>query len=58
MTSPASRTSAETSSGSCRTPSTRTEPGFGPDTPDAMSSGTDGLRFFTSAIAAVVGAAA
>lgn len=33
------------------------EPGFGPDTPDAMRSGTDGLGFFTSAIAAVVGAA-
>ncbi len=29
------------------------EPGFGPDTPDAMRSGTDGLRFFTSAIAAL-----
>lgn len=26
------------------------EPGFGPDTPDAMRSGLDGLRFFTSAI--------
>lgn len=34
------------------------EPGFGPDTRDAMRSGTDGLAFFTSAIAAVVGAAA
>ena len=34
------------------------EPGFGPDTPDAMRSGVDGLPFFTSAIAAVVGAAA
>jgi len=29
------------------------EPGFGPDTPDAMRSGTDGLAFFTSAIAAL-----
>ena len=28
------------------------EPGFGPDTPDAMRSGTDGLTFFTSAVAA------
>ncbi|GAA2049018.1 phosphoribosylformylglycinamidine synthase subunit PurQ [Leifsonia soli] len=26
------------------------EPGFGPDTPDAMRSGTDGLTFFTSVI--------
>ena len=26
------------------------EPGFGPDTADAMRSGTDGLTFFTSAI--------
>ncbi|MEV8359446.1 phosphoribosylformylglycinamidine synthase subunit PurQ [Microbacterium sp. NPDC076895] len=34
------------------------EPGFGPDTRDAMRSGTDGLTFFTSAIAAVVSAAA
>ena len=34
------------------------EPGFGPDTRDAMRSGVDGLPFFTSAIAAVVGAAA
>ena len=33
------------------------EPGFGPNTPDAMRSGVDGLGFFTSAIAAVVGAA-
>jgi phosphoribosylformylglycinamidine synthase subunit PurQ / glutaminase len=31
-------------------PEHATEPGFGPDTPDAMSSGTDGLRFFESAI--------
>jgi len=28
------------------------EAGFGPDTPDAMRSGTDGLTFFTSAVAA------
>ncbi len=34
------------------------EPGFGPDTSEAMRSGVDGLSFFTSAIAAVVGAAA
>ncbi|GAA3918654.1 phosphoribosylformylglycinamidine synthase subunit PurQ [Microbacterium invictum] len=34
------------------------EPGFGPDTPAAMRSGTDGLPMFTSAIAAVVRAAA
>lgn len=34
------------------------EPGFGPDTRDAMRSGTDGLGFFQSAIATVVGAAA
>ena len=33
------------------------EPGFGPDTSAAMRSGVDGLAFFTSAIAAVVGAA-
>ena len=26
------------------------EPGFGPDTPDAMRSGTDGVKFFTSVI--------
>ncbi|GLJ61740.1 MULTISPECIES: phosphoribosylformylglycinamidine synthase subunit PurQ [Microbacterium] len=30
------------------------EPGFGPGTPAAMRSGIDGLRFFESAIAAVV----
>ena len=30
------------------------EPGFGPNTPDAMRSGTDGLTFFTSAVAAVL----
>jgi phosphoribosylformylglycinamidine synthase I len=34
------------------------EPGFGPDTTAAMRSGVDGLPFFTSAIAAVVSAAA
>lgn len=34
------------------------EPGFGPDTSAAMRSGVDGLGFFTSAISAVVGAAA
>ena len=34
------------------------EPGFGPDTADAMRSGVDGLPFFTSAVAAVVAAAA
>jgi phosphoribosylformylglycinamidine synthase len=32
------------------------EPGFGPDTPDAMRSGTDGLTLFTSAITALVSA--
>lgn len=31
-------------------PEHATEPGFGPDTPAAMSSGTDGLTFFTSVI--------
>ena len=34
-------------------PEHATEPGFGPDTRDAMRSGTDGLTFFTSAIAAL-----
>ena len=34
------------------------EEGFGPDTPAAMRSGVDGIPFFTSAISAVVGAAA
>ena len=34
------------------------EPGFGPDTRAAMRSGVDGLGFFTSAIDAVVSAAA
>lgn len=29
------------------------EPGFGPDTSEAMRSGTDGLRFFTSALQAI-----
>jgi phosphoribosylformylglycinamidine synthase len=32
------------------------EPGFGPDTAAAMRSGIDGLKFFTSAIAALVSA--
>jgi phosphoribosylformylglycinamidine synthase len=31
-------------------PEHATEPGFGPDTPDAMRSGTDGLTFFTSVL--------
>src|SRR5690606_20906310 len=35
-------------------PEHATEPGFGPDTPDAMRSGVDGLTFFTSAISALV----
>ncbi|APF34492.1 phosphoribosylformylglycinamidine synthase I [Microbacterium sp. TS-1] len=30
------------------------EPGFGPNTTEAMRSGTDGLTFFTSAVAAVL----
>ncbi len=34
------------------------EPGFGPNTPDAMRSGVDGLAFFTSAIASLAAAAA
>ncbi len=34
-------------------PEHATELGFGPDTADAMRSGTDGLAFFTSAIAAL-----
>lgn len=29
------------------------EPGFGPDTPEAMRSGVDGLKFFTSALRAL-----
>jgi phosphoribosylformylglycinamidine synthase len=33
------------------------EPGFGPDTPDAMRSGIDGLPFFTSAVAALLATA-
>ncbi|TAL46096.1 MAG: phosphoribosylformylglycinamidine synthase subunit PurQ [Salinibacterium sp.] len=33
-------------------PEHATEAGFGPNMPDAMRSGTDGLRFFTSVIAA------
>jgi phosphoribosylformylglycinamidine synthase I len=35
-------------------PEHATEPGFGPDTPDAMSSGTDGLRFFASVLTTLV----
>ncbi|WP_150307612.1 phosphoribosylformylglycinamidine synthase subunit PurQ [Planctomonas psychrotolerans] len=31
-------------------PEHATEPGFGPDTPDAMRSGIDGLAFFTSVL--------
>jgi phosphoribosylformylglycinamidine (FGAM) synthase-like amidotransferase family enzyme len=34
------------------------EPGFGPNTAEAMRSGVDGLPLFTSVIAAVVAAAA
>ena len=34
-------------------PEHATEPGFGPDTADAMRSGVDGMTFFTSAIAAL-----
>ena len=34
-------------------PEHATEPGFGPDTTDAMRSGIDGLTFFTSAIASL-----
>lgn len=34
------------------------EPGFGPATPAAMRSGIDGLRFFQSAVSALVGQAA
>ena len=34
-------------------PEHATEPGFGPDMPEAMRSGIDGLRFFTSAISAL-----
>ncbi len=39
-------------------PEHATEPGFGPDTPEAMRSGTDGLTFFTSAVTALVAAGA
>ena len=35
-------------------PEHATEAGFGPDMPDAMRSGVDGLRFFTSAIASTL----
>jgi len=35
-------------------PEHATEPGFGPDTSAAMRSGVDGLRFFQSALAALV----
>jgi phosphoribosylformylglycinamidine synthase len=35
-------------------PEHATEPGFGPDTDDAMRSGVDGLVFFTSAITALL----
>src|SRR5690606_16860990 len=38
-------------------PEHASEPGFGPDTPDAMRSGLDGLPFFTSAVAALVASA-
>jgi len=33
------------------------EPGFGPDTPAAMRSGVDGLKFFTSALASLLATA-
>jgi phosphoribosylformylglycinamidine synthase subunit PurQ / glutaminase len=36
-------------------PEHATEPGFGPDTPEAMSSGTDGVRFFASVLSTLVG---
>jgi phosphoribosylformylglycinamidine synthase len=35
-------------------PEHATEPGFGPDTEAAMASGVDGLRFFTSALDALL----
>jgi phosphoribosylformylglycinamidine synthase len=35
-------------------PEHATEPGFGPDTADAMRSGTDGLAFFTSVLKTTV----
>ena len=38
-------------------PEHATEPGFGPDTPEAMSSGTDGLGFFASVVAHFVASA-
>ena len=57
-TSPASPTSAATSSASCRTPSTPSRRASARTPRDAMRSGVDGLPFFTSAIAAVVAAAA
>jgi phosphoribosylformylglycinamidine synthase I len=38
-------------------PEHATEPGFGPDTDAAMSSGTDGIKFFASAIATLVSSA-
>jgi phosphoribosylformylglycinamidine synthase subunit PurQ / glutaminase len=37
-------------------PEHATEPGFGPDMPEAMRSGTDGLRFFTSALSSLLSA--
>ncbi|MBW4041295.1 MAG: phosphoribosylformylglycinamidine synthase subunit PurQ [Acidobacteria bacterium] len=37
-------------------PEHATEPGFGPDTADAMRSGVDGLRVFRSALAALLAA--
>jgi phosphoribosylformylglycinamidine synthase I len=37
-------------------PEHATEPGYGPDTPDAMASGTDGLKFFESVIHAFASA--
>jgi phosphoribosylformylglycinamidine synthase len=35
-------------------PEHATEPGFGPDTPDAMASGVDGLKFFDSVISTFI----
>ena len=35
-------------------PEHATEPGFGPDTPDAMASGIDGLKFFDSVISTFI----
>ncbi|MCU1556203.1 MAG: purQ, partial [Microbacteriaceae bacterium] len=37
-------------------PEHATEEGFGPDTALAMRNGTDGLKFFTSAIRSLVSA--